>query len=155
MKGIFIQVQYIPHFQRAVINCKTDIINTKLCTKQLNLENPFKEVCFPAFDIHFNKILDLGHFPEVWSEGYVVPIHKKGKLDDVNNLRGITLLSSLCKLFTRVLTNRLTTWAEEYYIYIEAQTGFRANMSTADNVFVLRGIINDMLNSNKKCFVRL
>ena len=32
----------------------------------------------------FNKILDLGHFPEGWNEGYVVPIHKKGKLDDVN-----------------------------------------------------------------------
>ena len=27
----------------------------------------------------FNKILDLGHFPEVRSEGYVVPIQKKGK----------------------------------------------------------------------------
>ena len=31
----------------------------------------------------FNKILGLGHFPEVRSEGYVVPIHTKGKLDDV------------------------------------------------------------------------
>ena len=81
-----------------------------------------------------------------------MPIHKKGKLDDVNNFRGITLLSTLGKLFTRVLNNRLTTWAEEYYIYIEAQAGFRANMSTADNVFVLHGIINHMLNSNKKLF---
>ena len=103
----------------------------------------------------FNKILDLGHFPEVGSEGYVVPIHKKGKLDDVNNFRGITLLSTLGKLFTRVLNNRLTTWAEEYYVYIEAQAGFRANMSTTDNVFVLHGIINHMLNSNKNCFVHL
>ena len=48
----------------------------------------------------------------------------------------------------RVLNNRLTTWAEEYYIY---QAGFRANMSTADNVFVLHSIINHMLNSNKNC----
>ena len=100
----------------------------------------------------FNKVLDLGHFPEVWSEGYVVPIHKKGKLVDVNNFRGITLLSTLGKLFMRVLNNRLTTWAQEYYVYIEAQTGFRANMSTTDNVFVLHGIINHMLNSNKKLF---
>ena len=43
----------------------------------------------------FNKILNLGHFPVVWSEGYVVPIHKKGKLDYVNNFRVITLLSTL------------------------------------------------------------
>ena len=94
----------------------------------------------------FNKILDPGHFPEVLSEGYVVPIHKKGKLNDVNNFKGITLLSTIGKPFTRVLNNRLTTWAEEYYIYIEA------HMSSADNVFVLHGIINQMLNSNKKLF---
>ena len=59
----------------------------------------------------FNKILIVGYFPEVWSEGYILPIHKKGKLDDVNNFRGITLLSTLCKLFTRILNNRLTEWA--------------------------------------------
>ena len=100
----------------------------------------------------FNKILDFGHFPEVWSEGYVVPIHKKGKLDDVNNFRGTTLLSTLGKLFTRVLNDRLTTWAEEYYVYIEAQAVFRANISTTDNVFVLHCIINHMLRSNKKLF---
>ena len=54
----------------------------------------------------------------VWSEGYAVPICKKGKLDDVNNFRNITMLSTLGKLFTTELNNRLTTWAEEYYICI-------------------------------------
>ena len=94
----------------------------------------------------FNKILIVGYFPEVWSEGYIVPIHKKGKLDDVNNFRGITLLSTLGKLFTRILNNRLTKWAEEYAIYIEAQAGFRANMSTTDNIYVLHGLINHFIN---------
>ena len=54
-------------------------------------------------------------------------IHKKGKLDDVNDLRGFTLLSTLSKLFTRVLNNKLTTWAEEYYIYSEAQASVGRN----------------------------
>ena len=58
------------------------------------------------------------------------------------------MLSTLGKLFTRVLNKRLTTWAEEYNIYIEAHAGFRANLSTADDMFVLHGIINHMLNSN-------
>ena len=31
----------------------------------------------------FNKILNLGYFPESWGEGYIVPLHKKSKLDDV------------------------------------------------------------------------
>ena len=35
---------------------------------------------------------EKGHFPEVWSEGYVIPFHKKGSINDVENYRGITLL---------------------------------------------------------------
>ena len=29
----------------------------------------------------FNRILGLGYFQEAWSEGYIVPLHKKGKLE--------------------------------------------------------------------------
>ena len=29
----------------------------------------------------FHRILGLGYFPEAWSEGYIVPLHKKGKLE--------------------------------------------------------------------------
>ena len=60
----------------------------------------------------FNKIFDLEYFPESWSEGYIVPLHKKESLGDVSNFRGIKLLSTLGKLFTRILNNRLTSWAE-------------------------------------------
>ena len=100
----------------------------------------------------FNKILNLGYFPESWSEGYIVPLHKKGKLDDVNNFRGITLLSIVGKLFSRILNNRLTEWAEEYYVYIEAQAGFRECMGTVDNIFVLHGLISHVLNKGEKLF---
>ena len=41
----------------------------------------------------FNAVLDSGVFPDSWSEGIVIPLHKKGDTNDVNNYRGITLLS--------------------------------------------------------------
>ena len=100
----------------------------------------------------FNKILDLEYYPESWSEGLIVPLHKKGPLDNVNNFRGITLLSTIGKLFTRILNNRLTDWADEYSVYIEAQAGFRADMSTVDNIFVLHGLINHLLDKGEKLF---
>ena len=25
-----------------------------------------------------NTVLQTGHFPESWSEGYIIPLHKKG-----------------------------------------------------------------------------
>ena len=36
---------------------------------------------------------------------------------------------------------------------MEAQAGFRKNMGTIDNIFVLHGVINHMLNENKKLYV--
>ena len=93
----------------------------------------------------------MGYFPEKWSEGFIVPIFKKGDINDVSNYRGITLLSTVGKLFTRILNNRLNKWAEEYSIYIEAQAGFRKHMSTVDNIFVLNGLITHCLNNNLYC----
>ena len=85
-------------------------------------------------------------------EGLIVPLHKKGDVNSVDNYRGITLLSSLGKLFTRVLNNRLTWWAEAYGVYIEAQAGFRPNYSTIDNLYNLNGIISHLINKGKKLY---
>ena len=60
----------------------------------------------------FNKIFELGYFPKSWSDGFIVPIYKKGDKNEPSNYRGITLLSTLGKLFTRILNNRLNEWAE-------------------------------------------
>jgi len=111
-----------------------------------------KNVILPNLLVLFNKIFELGYFPDSWSEGYIVPLHKKGSVNEVNNYRGITLLSTLGKLFTRVLNNRLGEWAENYSVYIEAQAGFRANMGTTDNIFVLHGLVNHMINNNKQLY---
>ena len=56
------------------------------------------------------------------------------------------------KLFTCILNNRLTYLASKYNLYIEAQAGFRANMGTVDNIFVLHGILNHMRNTGKRLF---
>ena len=50
----------------------------------------------------FNRIFDLEYFQESWSEGFSVPLHKKGSQDGVNNYRGITLLSILDKFLPSV-----------------------------------------------------
>ena len=92
---------------------------------------------------------DLGYFPESCQEGFIIPIHKKGDKNEVSNYRGITLLSTSGKLFTRILNNRLTSWAVKYGIYIESQAGFRKTMSIIDNIFVLSCLIRYFLNDNE------
>ena len=62
----------------------------------------------------FDKPFIAGYFPENWSEQFVVPLYKKGDVNDPGNYRGITLLSTLGKLSTKILNNKLTKWSENY-----------------------------------------
>ena len=100
----------------------------------------------------FNQIFEKGHFPAEWSEGHIVSLHKKGSINNTENYKGISLLSVLGKLFTRILSNRLGEWAEHYSVLIEAHAGFRPGMSMTDNIFVLHGLISHILNQGSKLY---
>ena len=100
----------------------------------------------------FNRILAAGYFPEDWSEGYIIHLHKKGSLNEVDNYRGTTLLSILGKLFTRTLDNRLTDCVEKYYVLIKAQAGFRPGMGTTYDLYVLHGLISHVINKGNKLY---
>ena len=49
------------------------------------------------------------------------------------------------KLFTKIINDILNTLAENYYVYVESQAGFRSKMGTVDNVLVLNVLINHFL----------
>ena len=57
----------------------------------------------------FNEWLAAGFLPPTTKEGLVTLLDKKGPPLDVRNYRPITLLNSVLKLLTRVLTDRLNT----------------------------------------------
>ena len=97
-------------------------------------------------------MFETGYFPESWAEGYIVPIFKKGDKEEASNYRGITLWSTVGKLFTRILNGRLNDWAEEYNVYVEAQAGFRKSMGTVDNIFILNSLITSTLNNNEQLY---
>ena len=48
----------------------------------------------------FNKLLEQESYPELWSSGSIIPIHKKGDRKIPSNYRGITLLPVMGKLYT-------------------------------------------------------
>ena len=61
-------------------------------------------------------------------------------------------MSTVGKLFTIILNNRLNSWAEDYDIYVEAQAGFRRGMGTTDNSFILNNLITHSLNNNQRLY---
>ena len=101
----------------------------------------------------FNVLMQLEYFPEFWTNGLITPIFKKGDNHNLNNYRGITVLSCLGKLFTKLLNDRLTKWVEYENKLTESQFGFRKGRGTIDSIFVLQGLIDILFSQGKKCYV--
>ena len=107
----------------------------------MRLQWPLCHVLYP---------LQSGVVPSDWSIGHIIPLYKKkGSVDNVDNYRGITILSCLGKTFTAVLNTRLTMFLADSGAIGPEQAGFKAGHSTIDHVFVLNALINLYLNKKK------
>ena len=95
----------------------------------------------------FNRILDTGKYPALWSFGLIVPIHKKDDRSKVENYRGITLLSALGKLVTSILNNRLYDYMVQKGNMKAEQGGFRKMHGTVDSIFTLKKLIDKYVKS--------
>ena len=58
----------------------------------------------------FNTVIRLGDFPIDWSDGLIIPIHKKDNRLSVDNYRGIIISSCLGKVFVKILTRRIDNY---------------------------------------------
>jgi hypothetical protein len=123
--------------------------NNKACGGDLILNEFLKHATvklMPVFVRICNIVFHSGIVPDSWSEGYICPIYKnKGNPDDVDNYRGITILSCYGKLFTCILNNRLHTYLENSGLMCEEQAGFRKGYSTTDHIFNLKCLIDKCL----------
>ena len=101
----------------------------------------------------FNIILDTGIIPSQWTIGVIKPLYKnKGNINDVNNYRGITLLSCIGKLFTSILNSRLYIYLTSENLLGIGQAGFRPKHSTLDHIFALHILSKFYIESNKQLF---
>ena len=57
------------------------------------------ELLAPILQVVFNKCIKLGYYPKGMKIGEVAPAYKKGKKDEENNYRPITILTQLNQLF--------------------------------------------------------
>ena len=76
-----------------------------------------------------------------WSEGLktgvIVPVFKKGDIGDVNNYRGVCLLTMESHTISGIIAKRVGVWAEALQVLDENQADFRRGRSTADIVQVI------------------
>jgi hypothetical protein len=86
--------------------------------------------------------------PEEWKTGVICPIFKKGCKLDCANYRGISLLPTAYKVFSLILAERLQPLMEDFLHPYQA--GFRRGMSTTDQIFCIRQLIQKSYEMNEE-----
>ena len=89
-----------------------------------------KSVISPVLSNIINKSMQLGIFPDKLKIAKIIPLHKGGKIDEINNYRPISILSSLSKIFEKVINKRFIDFLKKYNVISDYQFGFREGMST-------------------------
>ena len=96
----------------------------------LKLLTLIPDLIIVPFAYIINMSLQTGEYPDLLKMVKVIPIHKGGSSQDVNNYRPISLLSIFDKLIEKLMHKRLYSFLEKNNILFRNQFGFRKNNST-------------------------
>ena len=88
-----------------------------------------------------------------WGQGNSFTLFKKGDPLDQDNYRGITLLSVVGKVFTRMLNARIVGELEASGSLTDDQAGFRPRRNCIDNLFVMNQALQDRLSRGEKTYL--
>ena len=110
------------------------------------------DVISPSLLYLYNRMFRNGEYPRSWGDGIITPIFKKGDVNDAGNYRGITLINVLVKIYSQLLLNRLTSWAEIHEQITKNQFGFQKGKSIVDCICILHSVISKILDSGEKLY---
>ena len=95
----------------------------------------------------FNLSISTGVFPENMKIAEVIPLFKKGALDNMENYRPISLLITISKLLEKSIYKRLYNFINNNNIFYSKQYGFRSNHSCEQAIQDLYG---QLINSKEE-----
>ena len=93
-------------------------------------------ICKPL-SIIFKDCLSEGKFPHEWKKANVVPVHKKGNKQSLENYRPISLLPICSKIFGRLIYNEMFTFFTENNLISPNHSGFRPGESCVNQLFAI------------------
>jgi hypothetical protein len=83
-----------------------------------------------------NKVHIHSTIPNEQRETIVIPILKKGDKMDSKNYRGINILNTCYKVYSKITNTKLKQYSEKFMS--EEQNGFRKGRLCADAIFTLK-----------------
>ena len=73
----------------------------------------------------FRGCIDTGVYPDTWKKSNIVPVHKKGDKQIVNNYRPVSLLPICSKILEKIIFDSIMKFLNESKLLSDAQSGFR------------------------------
>ena len=89
----------------------------------------------------FNKSLNTGIFPDQMKHADVVPLHKNGSIQLVDNYRPISLLPTISKVLEKLMYSRVYNFLDTTNQIYDSQYGFRSKQSCEHAISELVGNI--------------
>ena len=80
----------------------------------------------PSLTHIFNQSIAVSIFPTERKLDRVSPIYKKGKKDDPNNYRPISVIPVVAKIFEKLVHEQLYTYLDDNDLLANCQPGFRS-----------------------------
>ena len=99
----------------------------------------------------FRLSYNTGHIPAEWKMANIVPVHKKGAKDSVENYRPISLTSLVMKIFEKVIRDELLAKCESKLN--EFQHGFLPSKSCTTQMIPFADSLSISLNDRVRCDV--
>ena len=62
----------------------------------------------PSLTLIFGKSIETGIFPDEWNLARMTPIFKKGKRDDPNNYRPISVIPTIATTFEKCICDHIS-----------------------------------------------
>ena len=87
--------------------------------------------------IIFKNCLQTGTFPNNWKKSNVVPIHKKGDKQLLQNYRPVSLLPMCGKIFEKIVFNPMLEFLEENGLLCPHQSGFHSSDSCQSHLLAI------------------
>ena len=84
---------------------------------------------YKPLEVIFNQCLETGVFPSEWRKGSIVPIHRKGDKQMLQNYRPVLLLPICEKILERLLFNEMFEFFIENKLISSRQSGFKLGYS--------------------------
>ena len=96
-----------------------------------------------------NLSFSTGVFPDILKVAKVIPIHKGGSTEELNNFRPISLLSIFDKIIEKIMHSRLYAFLEEHHILFKNQFGFKKKCSTIHSLIEITEKIKESIDDGK------